>query len=293
MSHTEPSDIDQAKQRVSGIFDRAASTFDHIGPQFFSHFGRRLVEIAQIPSGSKVLDVATGRGALLYPTAKSVGPNGQVIGIDLSKIMVQETAKELVRMKISPNVEVHQMDAEHLQFDDESFDYVLCGFAIFFFPQLFQAMSEFRRVLKPNGQICVSTWDKVWKEQRTWFDEIVKAYLPPEPETNMVTESDSVPQPVFDTPEGLKAILSDAGFDNIQVFSEAADFVYTTEEEYWSTLWSHGMRGTLEKIEQITGMDGLEKFKLEVFQKVAALKQNDGLHQLFSVLVGLGTKPQD
>jgi O-methyltransferase/aklanonic acid methyltransferase len=95
MSHNEPSDIAKRKQQLSGMFDRVAPTYDHIGPRFFSHFGRRLVEIAQIPSGSKVLEVATGRGALLYPVSESVGPDGHVIGIDLSEMMVQETTKEL------------------------------------------------------------------------------------------------------------------------------------------------------------------------------------------------------
>ena len=293
MSHNESSEIAQKKQIVSKIFDGAAITYDHVGPQFFSHFGRRLVEIAQIPSGSKVLDVATGRGALLFPAAESVGSQGKVIGIDLSEIMVQETNKELARLKISPNIEVVQMDAELLQFPDESFDYVLCGFAIFFFPQLYQAMAEFHRVLKSDGHICVSTFDKLFDDEWTWFDEIVKTYLPPEPEPTQATESNSEAEPVFDTPEGLKEIMNTAGFDEIRIFSETAEFVYATEEEFWSTLWSHGARGTLEKIKKETGTDGLKRFKLEIFNKVNSIKQTDGLHQLIPVHVILATKSKN
>ena len=48
------------------------------------------------------------------------------------------------------------MDAEHLTFSDSSFDFVLCGFSLQFFPHLVQALSEFRRVLKPGGQIVVT-----------------------------------------------------------------------------------------------------------------------------------------
>jgi ubiquinone/menaquinone biosynthesis C-methylase UbiE len=50
------------KENVAGLFDRVASTYDRVRPRFFSHFGRRLVELAQIPSGADVLDVAAGRG---------------------------------------------------------------------------------------------------------------------------------------------------------------------------------------------------------------------------------------
>lgn len=82
MGDSGNSDMAQRKRQVAGLFDRASGTFDQVGPRFFSYFGRRLVEIAQIPSGSRVLDVATGRGALLFPAADSVGPHGQVTGID-------------------------------------------------------------------------------------------------------------------------------------------------------------------------------------------------------------------
>jgi len=253
MSHNEESDIEKRKLRATRIFDGAASTYDRVGPRFFSHFGRRLVEIAQIPRGSKVLDVATGRGALLFPAAELVGQQGSVIGIDLSGMMVKETNKELVQRKIAPNVKVQQMDAEHLQFPKASFDYVLCGFAIFFFPELNQAMAEFRRVLKPIGHICVSTFDKLFDEEWSWFDDIVKSYLPCEPEETQTTASNSDTQPVFDTPEGLKAIMTTAGFEDIQIFTETTEFVYASKEEFWSTLWSHGARGTLENIENETG----------------------------------------
>ena len=283
----EPTDMAQRKQRLAGVFDRAAPTYDRVGPRFFSHFGRHLVELARIPSRARVLDVATGRGAALFPAIEAVGPHGHVTGIDLSEAMVRETAEEIRRLKLE-NAEVRQMDAEYLQFPDASFDYVLCGFTIDYFPQLERAMSEFRRVLKPNGHICVSAWDKAWGEQWNSFYKIVEAYLPSEPETNQATESDAVSP---HTPEGLRAIPKAAGFDNIQIISEVAEFVYSTDEEYWSTLWSHARRETLEEIERITGTEGLEKFKAEIFRKLGDIKQTDGLHQLFPVLVGLATRP--
>lgn len=290
MDNHESSETSLRKQQVSDLFNRVATAFDHVGPRFFSHFGNRVVDLANIPVGAHVLDVATGRGAVLFPAAKVVGTQGHVIGIDLSEGMVQETTKELARLGLSPNIEVRQMDAENMQFPDGSFDFVLCAFGIFFFPQLDCAMSEIRRVLKPNGRIVVTTWDKSFDEQQAWFEEIAKIFLPPEPEASEPAESDSASQPAFDTPEGLEAILNKAGFADIQIVFEAADFVYATEEEYWSTLWSHGGRVTLEKIEQATGADGLERFKADIFRKVQTIKQPDGIHQLFPVLFARATK---
>lgn len=292
MGENESFDIKQRKQKLAGIFDGAASTYGHVGPRFFSHFGRRLIEVAQIPSDANVLDVATGRGALLFPAIESIGPQGSIIGIDLSEKMVHETNKELVNMGTGKNVKLRQMDAEHLQFPDDSFDHVLCGFAIFFFPQLDKAMAEFRRVLKPKGYICVSTFDKTFEEEWDWFYEIVERYLPSNPDEKEKSEVDPEYKPVFNTPDGLKEIMTRAGFDMPQVFSETADFIYATEDAFWATLWSIGSRGTLEEIEQKTGAEGLQKFKLDVFKKFDELKQDDGLHQQIPVHITLATKPE-
>ena len=291
MDNNALSDSERRKQQVSGLFDRVASMYDHIGPRFFSHFGRRLVELAQIPNGANVLDVATGRGAVLIPAAEAVGLQGHAIGVDLSEKMALETASELDRLGLSSNAEAHQMDAESLQFPDNSFDFVLCCFAIFFFPQLDRAMSEFRRVLKPNGLVVVATWAKAFDEQWVWFEEIAKTYLPPEPEQGEANTPDA--QPDFGTPAGLQTIMETAGFVNIQVVSEASVFVYADEEEFWSTLWSHGARVTLEAVEKATGVEGLQRFKADVFTRLQSTKQTDGIHQTFPVLFALAVEPRD
>ncbi len=291
MSKDEPSDVAQRKQKVSGIFSQVAGTYDRVGPRFFSHYGRRLVALAQIPSGAHVLDVATGRGAVLFPAAACVGPRGRVVGIDLAEAMVSETAQELTSLGV-PNAEVRHMDAEDLQFPDAVFDCVLCGFAIFFFAQPYRTLSEFRRVLKPGGRLGVTTFDESFDAQWTWYDELVDAYLPPQPEVNQPTRSPSPPQPEFDKPEGLEALMTATGFTHIQVTSEAREFVYVDEEEFWSTLWSHGTRTRLEKLEKVRGAEGLLRFKADVFERLQVLKQTDGIHQLFPVLFTLATKPR-
>src|SRR5262245_58270894 len=143
------------KDILQGVFTRSASTYERI--RYFPIFGEWLVETAKIPEGAKVLDVACGRGAVLFPAAERVGPSGQVIGIDLAEGMARETQTEIQRRGLK-QAKARQMDAEHLTFPDSSFDVVLCGFSLQFFPNLHQALSEFRRVLKSGGHIAVTTW---------------------------------------------------------------------------------------------------------------------------------------
>jgi len=270
------------KEDVSGLFNRVASTYDRIGPRFFSHFGRRLVELAQIPSGADVLDVAAGRGAVFYPAAEQVGPNGHVVGIDLSAEMVRQTTTE-IEISGLKNATMLQMDAEQLTFPDASFDFVLCGLSIFFFPQLQRALNEFCRVLRSSGRVGVTTFAKD-SEAFDWFREVLRSYSSQDSQTG---ERQKPSAPTLDTPTGLETSLSNAGFESIKIVKEGVDFAYKNEEELWSSLWSIAARLRLELMDLST----LERFKADVFQKVQVFRKSDGIHvPQWRVLFALGTR---
>ena len=124
------------------MFNRAAATYDRIGPRFFEHFGRLLVDRAHIVPGADVLDVAASRGAVLFPAGQKDEAGCRVWGTDFSTEMVRETLAE-IRNAAWRNVTMHQMDAEQLDFPAESFDRVLCGFSLWFFPRPHRALREF------------------------------------------------------------------------------------------------------------------------------------------------------
>jgi O-methyltransferase / aklanonic acid methyltransferase len=262
---------------AAAAWGRAAATYSHVGPHFFQYFGKRLVEMAPIHPGDKVLDVAAGRGAVLFPAAAKAGPQGQVTGIDFSAGMVQQTNVEIESLGI-PNARMLQMDAERLEFPDDTFDCVLCGFAIFFFPHLDQALAEFRRVLKPGGVLAVTTWgrgDERWK----WLDDLA-AYS----RLNQVAKNKDAPQ--FGKPDGMEAILTGAGFVNISVTEEAVEFLYEDEEEWWATQWSHGARLSMET----TTPEALERDRSLVHQKLKELERPEGIPHNFLALYSIATK---
>jgi len=288
LNYKDPSEAIERKQVVAGVFHRASSTYGHVGPSFFAHFGRNLVEHAALPLHARVLDVATGRGAVLFPAAEAVGPKGSVIGIDFAEGMAKETAREVMHRGLS-NVEVRQMDAEHLDFLDASFDAILCGFAIFFFPQLERALAEFRRALKQGGRIAVTTWGDLFDKEWEWFDKLVEKYLPPKSQEDQ--KSDSPDGPDFGTPKGMEKIIAAGGFTDIQVISEIADFTYSAKEEWWESLWSHGGRASLERIEKTSGTEALAQFKAECLEQIEANKSSHGFQQSFHVLYTLAMNP--
>src|SRR6266545_7311439 len=69
---------------AAGVFERAAPILGRVGPTLFSHYGRRLVQVAGLQPRGRVLDVAAGAGAVLLPAAERVGPDGHVVGVDLA-----------------------------------------------------------------------------------------------------------------------------------------------------------------------------------------------------------------
>ena len=129
---------------LASLFTRAAATYDRTGPPVFEHWGRRLVARASLARGDTVLDVASGRGAVLFPAAEQVGPQGHVIGLDAASGMVAALAADVRRLQLS-QVTLCHAEAGRLAFPTSTFDQVLCGHAIVFFPH---AITEFRRVLK-------------------------------------------------------------------------------------------------------------------------------------------------
>jgi ubiquinone/menaquinone biosynthesis C-methylase UbiE len=192
--------------------------------------------------------------------------------------MVQETHAEIVSRGIQ-NAVIRQMDAEHLEFSDASFDGVYCGFVLFFLPHLETALAEYVRVLKPGGQIAVSTWGK--DDMRwSWYGKLLKQYqIAWEAALWLQFQS-------LKTEEVLRTVMTQAGFEQLRIVMEEQEFVYANEEAWWAIQWSHGMRHLLETLSPAA----LQNFKDEAFHQMQALKQPDGFHQVYTALLTVGRK---
>jgi len=262
------------KKWVSEIFDKAAPGYGKKSSAFFSYFGKRLVEQVQIPSNAQILDVATGRGADLFPVAEALGFSGKVVGIDISTQMLKETSQEVLERNINSITLLH-MDAEQLNFSNDSFDFVFCGFALFFFPSITTALAEFKRVLKPGGTLVVSTWGDD-SELDSWVNE----------EIRKLSNTKSLAVTPLWTEAGLYQILADASFKKIQVIEETKIFLHATPEDWWNSLWNHGTRA---KFEQLSSMQ-IENLHMKAIKKAMSLHKGEGIIEPLQVFYGIAHK---
>ncbi|MCP4344892.1 MAG: class I SAM-dependent methyltransferase [Desulfobacterales bacterium] len=273
--------MNNKKEITAEFFNQVASSYDRIGPRPFSHFGRCFAELAQIPENASVLDIASGRGAVLFPAAEMAGPHGRVTGIDLSDEMVRETSAEIAELNLK-NAEILKMDADNLDFPDNSFDFVLCGFGIFLFSDFQQSFKEFARVLKPGGRVGVTVFSEGC-EYFKWFEDLIFSFT--ETCDLQDIEIQETYFPKLFTPAELEEILKTAGFEEVHVTDGEASFIYNNEDELWASLWSHGARRFINQLSP----ELQDNFKTFVYDHIRKIKHSDGVHiPSISVLYGFG-----
>ncbi len=111
--------------------------------------------LAALRPGQVVLDLGAGGGLDAFIAAKKVGPNGKVIGIDATPAMVERATAFAVEGGYG-NVEFKVRQIEHLLLDSESIDVIISNCVINHARDKAAAFKEAHRVLKPNGEICIT-----------------------------------------------------------------------------------------------------------------------------------------
>ena len=287
MSTFDPSTHEQLKHEIVGVYDRAAHLYDQVGARLFTYYADILIDKLDIPSGVRILDIATGRGALLFAAAEKVGANGYVLGVDLAPNMISKTDAE-IKARGMKQAEVRLMDADDISFPDQSFDYILCGFALHFlnYPKL---LPRFRNILKPGGEIAtthsyVPTNNTENFERWKWLFELTQEVFPPdfEPPASWVAPNR------LNSPDLLEAALRESGFTDISLTQDETTMYFADENDWWDWEWSQGSRFWVEGMSP----EGLAKFKTKSFEKLEEMKTPKGIPMLMGALLSTAKSPE-
>jgi SAM-dependent methyltransferase len=108
--------------------------------------------------GETVLDVGSGLGPTTMELARRVGPNGRVVGLDVSATMVEEARKRAAGIA---NVEFIAGDAATHGFDTPFADLLFSRFGVMFFGDPAAAFANLRRAVKPSGRVAFACWRRM------------------------------------------------------------------------------------------------------------------------------------
>jgi ubiquinone/menaquinone biosynthesis C-methylase UbiE len=227
--------------KTSAVFNSAADYFDHPVLDFWDRFGQHTIDRLNFREGNRVLDVCCGTGASAIPSARLVGPSGQVLGIDLAESLLELGRKKAQQQGLT-NITFQSGDFEQLGLPDASFDAVVCVFGIFFVPDMVAATQTLWRMVRPGGQLAITSWGKqifepanqgFWRTIEIERPDLYKAFTP----------WDRISQP-----ESLKALLESGGATQVEVFTEQATHPLASPEDWWTIVLGGGLRGLVDQL---------------------------------------------
>ena len=122
----------------------------------------RLVELAEIKQGDKVLDIATGIGEPAITPARKVGINGHVLATDISPQMLKIAKQRSISIGLQDIVKFKEIDAERIDIDLQSllqlssFNAVLCRWVLMFVPNLTSILTNIHKLLSSGGKVATA-----------------------------------------------------------------------------------------------------------------------------------------
>ena len=125
--------------------------------------------------GDGVLDIACGTGNFTRDFARTVGPDGLVVGIDLSETMLTRAVSDTAAAGLGDRIAYLRADASHLPFREKSFDAVCCFAALHLFADPLGALDRMMSVLTPGGRIAIFTSARNRTAPLRTFESFVQA----------------------------------------------------------------------------------------------------------------------
>ena len=225
-------------------YDSAALEYREASELFWGFLSLRTVDQMELAHGGRVLDVACGPGASTVAAAQSVGPDGRVIALDSSDQMLRMTS-ERAAVDGLENVEVRLGDMAQLEFPPDSFDAVVSVLGAFFVPDMPALVSTLWRILKPGGQLAITTLGEgAFQPALGLWKEAVRAERPG---TSLAFSWERT-----EDPDAIRGLLASGGVTDPTVKLEPREVPIPTPDDWWLAVMGSGMRRTMLEMDDET-----------------------------------------
>lgn len=278
--HASP---ETSQASIIALFDRLAAGYDGPALRFHPFCADRLVRYVQPAPGQKILDVATGTGAVAVAMAQAVGPEGRVHAIDLSEAMLAKAQANVRKMALA-NVDFQHMDAGRLDFRKDYFHATVCSLSLFYLPDMGDALRDWARVTRPGGRVVFSIFGPgVFQPM---LDRLIEQVL---------GEGGALPA----WPDGARlacerirdaahceALLREAGLEAVAVEALQLGYHLAKPEDWWEIVTNSDLRALVDSLPE----GRREAVREAHLASLADLVTDNGLWLEVEVLVAVGHK---
>jgi ubiquinone/menaquinone biosynthesis C-methylase UbiE len=197
---------------------------------------RRLVELAEVKPGSKVLDIATGIGEPALTAANKVGRDGHVLATDISPQMLSFAKQRAISLGLQDVIEFKEGDAETIDLPTSTFNSALCRWGLMLLPNPKAALSNICGSLAVGGHFAAAVWaspDKVPFASVPINILMKKTNIPPPPP--------GAPGPFSFSDEGsLKNSFLASGFKDLAVERMNVALDFNSPDDFATFTFEHG-----------------------------------------------------
>jgi SAM-dependent methyltransferase len=230
--------------RAAATFNAASDRYDAPPLGFWAHCGQHTIDRLALPRGARVLDVPCGTGASAIPAARAVGSTGSVLACDLAERMLAH-ARDKAAAQGLRQMEFRHADMRALGLPDASFDAVVCVFGVFFVTDMAAQVRALWRLVKPGGQLAITTWGPGLFSPAV--ERLGIAIAAERPELALKEH----PWERLVEPAALTALLAEAGIAEEElrpVEVERRAHPLASPADWWTIALGGGLRATLDKL---------------------------------------------
>lgn len=212
---------------IADGFDRVAPGWEKWTNVSGQRNASRYFDAASIRPGDRVLEIGAGTGDQTLPLAELVGPQGQVVAVDLSGEMLAVAQRRTERAGLD-NVDFHVGTAAELGLEPGSFDAAISGFTWLFLPDPVAEAALVQSLLRPEGRFAASVWGPASEVPMMALPmTAVLRALGIDPAERLTATS----MPLSD-PEDFGDVWTEAGFESVTVDEYRVDLSYESAAQF-------------------------------------------------------------
>ncbi len=277
LSQPLPSDAGASDPLGSAeVWDLVADAYAVDTASFFEQYANYALDLAMLPHGRRVLDVASGPGTLSL-LAEERGHH--VTAVDFSHAMLQHLRKRMEERGAS-GIEIDLGDGHELRYDRASFDVAFSMFGLMFFRDRALGLRELHRVLRIGGRAIVSAWTPA--ESVPTLRALYRAIR-----GVMTGLAFGDGEPPLSCPLKMRAEMMGAGFQSVVVQEVSFEHLSPSVDAFWESM----SRGSvpLVALKRKLGSDW-SAFSLEARERFRALVDEGPVAVRWPAILGVGTK---